>query len=60
MLQHNCLSLRDVSMANRILNQDILYRPTLGAGALFVTTDFLPARTFYQPVKKIEQNSYDK
>ena len=55
MMQLNCLPLRDKSVTDRILNQDILYRTSRGGGTLFPAMAHLPAGTDEQPVEDIKK-----
>ena len=50
MMQSNCLPLRNKGVADRILNQDILYRLSRGGSILFPPLESLLAGADEQPV----------
>lgn len=59
MMQLNCLPLRNISVANRVLNQHILHSASGCRLAFFLSVhSFFPGAN-EQPVENIEKNCYN-
>ena len=55
MMQLNCLPLRDKGVANRVLNQDILYCLSRGCSSLLFAMNSLLTGADEQPVEDIKE-----